>query len=373
MEEIDCVVVGAGVIGLSIARALALRGRDVLIIEAETHFGSITSSRNSGVIHAGIYYPAGSLKASHCVRGRHMLYRYCDERHVPYQRCGKLIVATREAEVPKLLDLQAAGKQNGVADLELLTAAEAQKLEPALQCHAALISPSTGIIDSHAYMMALLADAEAAGAQLVINTPVVSGVVQKDGIALRTGGADATTFLCRTLINCSGLTAPALARGLGGFPADKIPPAYYAKGCYFALSGHAPFRHLVYPVPVPGGLGIHLTLDLAGQARFGPNVHWIPAAEYSVDPRDADGFYAEVRRYWPSLRDGTLRADYAGVRPKISGPGEPAADFMIQGEHQHGIPGLVNLFGIESPGLTASMSIAESVAEMVSSPSTAAR
>jgi L-2-hydroxyglutarate oxidase LhgO len=373
MEEIDCVVVGAGVIGLSIARALALRGREVLIIESETHFGSITSSRNSGVIHAGIYYPAGSLKASHCLRGRQMLYRYCDERHIPYQRCGKLIVATREAEVQKLLALQAAGKQNGVTDLELLTAATAQRLEPALQCHAALISPSTGIIDSHAYMIALLADAESGGAQLVVNTPVIGGTVQKDGIALQTGGADPAAFLCRTLVNCAGLTATALARELAGFPVDNIPPAYYAKGCYFALSGRAPFRHLVYPVPVPGGLGIHLTLDLAGQARFGPNVHWIPSPEYSVDPHDADAFYAEVRRYWPALRDGTLRADYAGVRPKVSGPREPAADFMIQGEREHGVPGLVNLFGIESPGLTASMSIAESVAEMVAPLRAAAR
>ncbi|WP_423193253.1 NAD(P)/FAD-dependent oxidoreductase [Cupriavidus sp. H18C2] len=366
MEQVDCVVIGAGVVGLAVARAMAQQGREVIILEAENAFGTITSARNSEVIHAGIYYPAGSLKAELCVRGKAMLYDYCASHHVTHQRCGKLIVATSEAQVATLAGIRAKAEANGVHDLRLLTRDEARALEPQLECHAALLSPSTGIIDSHGLMTALLGDAEQAGAMLAVQSPVLSGAVTPDGIRLDIGGAEGpTTLLARTVINSAGLTAPDLARRIDGIPPAHIPPQFYAKGCYFTLAGRAPFSRLIYPVPEAAGLGVHLTLDLGGQARFGPNVRWIDEIEYSVPPHDADSFYAEVRRYWPGLADGALQPGYAGIRPKISGPGETAADFRIDGPQTHGVPGLANLFGIESPGLTSSLAIAERVAGLL--------
>ncbi|CAG2128711.1 NAD(P)/FAD-dependent oxidoreductase [Cupriavidus numazuensis] len=364
MENVDCVVIGAGVVGLAVARALAQNGREVIILEAENAFGTITSARNSEVIHAGIYYPAGSLKAELCVRGKEMLYEYCASHHVPHQRCGKLIVATSEAQVATLEGIRAKAAANGVHDMQLLTRAEAQALEPQLQCHAALLSPSTGIVDSHGLMTALLGDAENAGAMLAVQSPVLRGAITPAGIELEVGSEDggSTTLLARSVVNSAGLTAPELARRIDGMPEDHIPPQYYAKGCYFTLAGRAPFSRLIYPVPEAAGLGVHLTIDMGGQARFGPNVRWIDDIEYSVDPTDADSFYDEVRRYWPALADGALQPGYAGIRPKISGPHETAADFRIDGPAVHGVPGLVHLFGIESPGLTSSLAIAERVA-----------
>jgi L-2-hydroxyglutarate oxidase LhgO len=365
MEQVDCVVIGAGVVGLAVARALALRGREVVILEAENAFGTITSARNSEVIHAGIYYPTGSLKARLCVAGKAMLYDYCASHHITHKRCGKLIVATSEAQIATLEGIRAKAAANGVDDLRLLTRDEAQAMEPNLQCHAALLSPSTGIVDSHGLMLALLGDAENAGAMLAVQSPVLSGAVTDDGIRLEVGGDTATTLLARTVVNSAGLTAPDMARRIAGMPAPCIPPQYYAKGCYFTLAGRAPFSRLIYPVPEAAGLGVHLTIDLGGQARFGPNVRWIDEIEYHVDPADADSFYGEVRRYWPGLADGALQPGYAGIRPKISGPREAAADFRIDGPAVHGVPGLVHLFGIESPGLTSSLAIADMVAGMV--------
>lgn len=364
MESVDCVVIGAGVVGLAVARSLAMAGREVIVLEAENTFGTITSARNSEVIHAGIYYPAGSLKAALCVRGKAMLYDYCQSHHVAHQRCGKLIVATSAAQLATLEAIRAKAAVNGVDDLRLLSRDEAMALEPNLQCDAALLSPSTGIIDSHGLMLALLGDAEQHGAMLAVQSPVLRGQATPEGIVLEVGGETATTLLARTVVNASGLTAPALARRIDGMPATAIPPQYYAKGCYFTLAGRAPFSRLIYPVPEAAGLGVHLTLDLGGQARFGPNVRWIDEIEYSVDAADADGFYEEVRRYWPALADGALQPGYAGIRPKINAPDEPAADFRIDGEAVHGIPGLVHLYGIESPGLTASLAIGQHVAAM---------
>ncbi|MCO4860131.1 NAD(P)/FAD-dependent oxidoreductase [Cupriavidus sp. WGlv3] len=363
METVDCVVIGAGVVGLAVARALALQGREVIILEAENAFGTITSARNSEVVHAGIYYPAGSLKAQLCVRGKAMLYDYCASRHVAHQRCGKLIVATSAAQVATLEGIRAKAAANGVDDLRLIDRAEAQALEPQLQCHAALLSPSTGIVDSHGLMTALLGDAENAGAMLAVQSPVLGGAVTAHGIRLEIGAEDGstTTLLARTVVNSAGLTAPELARRIDGMPEAHIPPQYYAKGCYFTLAGRAPFSRLIYPVPEAAGLGVHLTIDLGGQARFGPNVRWIDEIEYGVDAADADAFYDEVRRYWPGLADGALQPGYAGIRPKISGPHEAAADFRIDGPAVHGVSGLVHLFGIESPGLTSSLALAERV------------
>jgi L-2-hydroxyglutarate oxidase LhgO len=364
VDEVETVVVGAGVIGLAAARALALAGHEVIVLERASTIGVETSSRNSEVIHGGLYYPAGSLKATSCVAGRVRLYAYCREHGVPHARLGKLIVATTEAEIPGVQKIEAAARANGVADLEWLSASEATRLEPALHCVAALMSPSTGIIDSHALMLAYQGEAEAAGAVVAFRSPVFSGHVRGDGFELAVGGPEAdqpTAIRCRLLVNAAGLHAPALARAIDGVPPESIPPAYFCRGVYFTLSGKTPFRHLIYPVPMPGGLGVHITLDLAGQARFGPDVEWIDGVDYAVDPHRGDAFYAAVRRYWPDLRDGTLMPGYAGIRPKISGPGEPAADFVVQGPASHGIPGLVNLYGIESPGLTASLPLAEEV------------
>ncbi len=361
MDEVEAVVVGAGVIGLATARALALAGHEVIVLERADGIGSETSSRNSEVIHGGLYYPAGSLKATSCVAGRERLYAYCRENGVPHARLGKLIVATDESEIPGVEKIEAAARANGVGDLEWLSAAEAGRLEPELRCVAALLSPSTGIIDSHALMLAYQGEAEAAGAFLAFRAPLLSGRMRGDGFEIAVGGAEPTTIRCRLLVNAAGLAAPAVARAIEGVPPDSIPPAYFCRGVYFTLSGKTPFRHLIYPVPVPGGLGVHITLDLAGQARFGPDVEWIDRVDYAVDPRRGDAFYAAVRHYWPGLRDGALMPGYAGIRPKISGRDEPAADFVVQGPAEHGVPGLVNLYGIESPGLTASLPLADEV------------
>lgn len=362
MDEVEAVVVGAGVIGLAAARALALAGHEVIVLERAYTIGFETSSRNSEVIHGGLYYPQGSLKARTCVEGRERLYAYCAERGVPHSRLGKLIVATEEAEVPGVEKIEAAAKANGVDNLEWLSAAEAQRLERELHCIAALMSPSTGIIDSHALMLAYQGEAEEAGAFIAFRAPVLSGrVLGNGGFELQVGGEEPATIACRVLVNAAGLYAPALSRRVAGIPAASIPPAYFCRGVYFTLSGRTPFHHLIYPVPVPGGLGVHITLDLAGQARFGPDVEWIDEVDYAVDPRRGDAFYAAVRRYWPALRAGALQPGYAGIRPKISGPSDPAADFVVQGPAEHGVPGLVNLYGIESPGLTASLPLADEV------------
>lgn len=366
--DIDCIVIGAGVVGLAVARALALQGREVLLAEATEAIGTGTSSRNSEVIHAGIYYPAGSLKAQLCVRGKHMLYDYCAARGVPHQRLGKLIVATTDDEAHLLDGIAERARANGVDDMRKLTAAEAIALEPALRCTAALLSPSTGIVDSHALMLAYQGDAENAGTQCVFHTPMLSARVRPEGgFEVEFGGDEAMSLSCNTLINASGIHAPTLARRIAGLPPDTIPQEYLCKGSYFTLSGRAPFSRLIYPVPQHAGLGVHLTLDMGGQAKFGPDTEWIPTEDYTLDPSRADVFYDAVRTYWPALPDAVLAPDYTGIRPKISGPHEPAADFVIAGPAVHGVAGLVNLFGIESPGLTASLAIADETLARLSS------
>jgi len=366
VDEVEAVVVGAGVIGLAAARALALAGHEVIVLEKAYTIGFETSSRNSEVIHGGLYYPKGSLKAVSCVEGRHRLYDYCRDHGVPHSRLGKLIVATEEAEIPGVERIEAAARANGVEDLEWLSASEAQRLEPELRCVRALLSPSTGIVDSHALMLAYQGEAEAAGAFIAFRAPVLSGRVLPDGFELSVGGDDPATIRCQLLVNAAGLYAPALALAIEGVPRGTIPPGYFCRGCYFTLAGKTPFRRLIYPVPVPGGLGVHITLDLAGQARFGPDVEWIGEIDYSVDPRRADSFYDAVRRYWPGLRDGALQPGYAGIRPKISGPNEPAADYLVQGPAANGVPGLVNMYGIESPGLTSSLPLADEALRQLS-------
>jgi L-2-hydroxyglutarate oxidase LhgO len=364
VEEVDCVVVGAGVVGLAVARALALAGREVIVLEAAEGIGTGTSSRNSEVIHAGIYYPANSLMARFCVAGRRALYAYCAEKGVPHINCGKLIVATSAQEDAMLAGIKQRAEANGVEGMRVLSAVEAVELEPNLTCTSALLSPATGIIDSHGYMLALQGDAENAGAVLVFFSPVLGGRISDRRIEIDVGGADPMTIRCRLLINSAGLTAPDLARGLAGMPEGRVPTAYFAKGNYFTLTGRSPFSRLIYPVPVPGGLGVHLTVDLGGQARFGPDVEWIDTLDYTVDPHRSDSFYAAVRKYWPALKDGALQPGYAGIRPKIVPRGAPAQDFVVQGPQSHGVPGLINLFGIESPGLTASLAIADHVVEV---------
>lgn len=358
MEEVEFVVVGAGVVGLAIARRLAMAGREVVLLEAEGAIGTGISSRNSEVIHAGIYYAPGSVMARACVAGRAALYEYCREKNVAHARCGKLIVACDEAEAARLGAIAARAVENGVADLQMLTATEAQAMEPALRYYGALFSPSTGILDSHGYMLALLGDFEAAGGVMALETPVVE---VRAGLEVVTGGAAPYALRCRGLINAAGLQAPALARRIEGLAPGLVPREYFAKGSYFTLPGRAPFSRLVYPVPVAGGLGVHLTLDLGGQARFGPDVEWVEEIDYRVNPARAAGFYAAIRRYWPELPDGVLEPAYAGIRPKIVPPEVAGQDFVIQGPETHGVAGLVNLFGIESPGLTASLALAEMV------------
>src|SRR5260221_4791098 len=363
-ETVDCVVAGAGVVGLAVARALALAGREVIVLEAAEGIGTETSSRNSEVIHAGIYYPKGSLMARTCVAGRHLVYAYCAEHGVPHRNCGKLIVATNDAESARLTEIKGRAETNGVEGMRLLSAAEATALEPNLRCTAALLSPATGIVDSHSYMLALLADAEGAGAALAIHSPVQRGRVVEGGIEIEVGGAEPMNLRCRLLVNSAGLHAPALANLIEGMPADRVPHAYYAKGNYFSLAGRSPFSRLIYPVPVPGGLGVHITVDMGGQAKFGPDVEWIDGIDYSVDPHRADKFYAAVRKYWPALKDGALQPGNAGIRPKTLPPAAPAQDFVVQGPADHGVPGLINLFGIESPGLTSSLALAEHVRDV---------
>ena len=364
MEQVDAVVIGAGVVGLAVGRELALQGLEVMVLESENAIGTGTSSRNSEVIHAGIYYPAGSLKARLCVQGKDMLYAYCAERGVAHQRLGKLIVATSPEQVAQLAGIQAKAAANGVHDLRQISAAEARAMEPALQCDAALLSPSTGIVDSHGLMLALQGDMENAGGLLALLSPVQSiGAGQgTPGHPLRVCTEDGTELAARYVVNAAGLNAVAIAHRIEGLNKALLPQAFYAKGNYFTLAGKAPFSHLIYPVPEHAGLGVHLTLDLGGQAKFGPDVQWVDdPADLVVDPRRGDAFYAEVRKYWPELPDGALQAGYAGMRPKISGPREAAADFMVQGPQQHGVAGLVNLLGIESPGLTSSLAIAAEV------------
>ena len=364
MDKVECVVVGAGVVGLAIARRLAEAGREVIVLEAADAIGTVTSSRNSEVIHAGIYYPAGSLMARLCVAGKQALYDYCRDRGIPHRNSGKLIVATRPEEIAKLASIKAHAEANGVADLKQLSGTEARALEPALACEAALLSPSTGIVDSHSYMLSLRGEAEAAGAAFAFLAPLERGRVTADGFELDVGGEAPMTLTCDMLINSAGLSATAIARMLDGMPLDLIPPAYLAKGCYFSCNAKAPFSRLIYPVPEPGGLGLHLTLDLAGQARFGPDVEWVDHIDYTVDPARGERFYPAIRRYWPSLPDGALMPSYSGMRPKIVPPAVAVQDFMIQGAQTHGVPGLINLFGIESPGLTSSLAIADYVADM---------
>ncbi len=363
-EDVDCVVVGAGVVGLACARALALAGREVLVLEACDAIGTGTSSRNSEVIHAGIYYTPGSLKARLCVQGRALLYAYAKERGIGHQRCGKLLVATSGDQVAQLQGIIDKARENGVADLVLMSREQAQALEPQLACVAAIHSPGTGIIDSHALMLALQGDLEHQGGMVVKNTTVVPVEYTQSAIKLIT--MDGMELLAKTVINASGLSAVAWAKQFKGIRLDSLPTPYFCKGNYFTLAGKSPFSRLIYPVPQAAGLGVHLTLDLGGQAKFGPDVQWVDGPEdLAVDSRRGDAFYAEVRKYWPALQDGALAPGYAGMRPKINAPHESAADFMIHGEASHGIPGLVNLFGIESPGLTSALAIGEYVAQRV--------
>jgi L-2-hydroxyglutarate oxidase LhgO len=362
MNDVEVIIAGAGVIGLAIARTLALGGRDVMVLETADAFGTVTSSRNSEVIHAGIYYPRGSLKARLCVSGREKLYEYCETHGVPHRRCGKLIVATSLDQLGELEKIKAAAAGNGVI-LDQLSAVQAQIMEPQLRCTGALFSPTTGIIDSHAYMLALLGEAERHNATLVCESTVTGAHLENEGILVSVNGGE-TRLRARMLINSAGLGAPALAGKIEGFPEAFVPRAHLAKGNYFMLAGRSPFSRLVYPVPEPGGLGVHLTLDLAGRARFGPDVQWVEQVDYAVDPSRGDRFYGEVRKYWPGLVDGALEPAYSGMRPKISAPGAPNADFRIDGAATHGVAAVINLFGIESPGLTASLAIADEVAAL---------
>lgn len=366
MERVDCVVIGAGVVGLAVARELARAGRDVLIVEAAGGIGSGVSSRSSEVIHAGIYYPPGSAKARLCLRGRELLLHYCIERRVDHKLCGKLIVATEPNQLARLHALAHNAAACGAPQLQWLDAAHLRGVQPQLRAHAALWSASTGIVDSHALMFCLLADAEAAGAVLVANARVVGGRARAEGIELQVAsGTSSSRLLARSVVNSAGLDAVTVASSIEGIDRRSLPRAYRAKGHYFRLAGHsagAPFEHLVYPLPEPGGLGIHLTLDLAGQLRFGPDVQWVEDLDYAVAPERARDFAEAIRTYWPELPAERLEPAYAGIRPKISGPGEAAVDFRIDGEDRHGVAGLVNLLGIESPGLTAALAIGEQVA-----------
>lgn len=369
MADADCVVLGAGVIGLAVARELAQSGRDVLIVEAAEAIGTGTSSRNSEVIHAGIYYAQNSLKARLCVAGRKQLYAYCAERHIPHQRLGKLIVAATAQQTSRLDAIAAGARLNGADDLYRISGSEARALEPELVCDAALVSPSTGIIDSHALMLSLQGDGQNSGAQTVFHTPFLNGRLLGSGeFLLNFGGAEAMEITARCVINATGLAAPDVARKLLGQPLARIPNAYFCKGSYFTLSAKSPFSRLIYPMPDNASLGVHLTLDMAGQAKFGPDTQWIDHADYSLDPGRADVFYAAVRRYWPGLPDKALHPGYTGIRPKIVGADSPPADFIIAGPATHGIKNLVNLFGFESPGLTACLAIAQAVHAALDAP-----
>jgi L-2-hydroxyglutarate oxidase LhgO len=381
-EQIDCAVIGGGVVGLAVARALALSGREVILFEAESALGTGTSSRNSEVIHAGIYYPSGSLKARLCVPGRDALYRYCETRGVAHRRLGKLIAATTAEEVGTLARYAAQARANGVTDLRTLTADEARALEPQLRCVAGLLSPSSGIIDSHALMLAYQAELEAHGGTVLTRSRITGGSLAGQAVVLHVAdaadaadvanaadaagasGASAGTRLsvrARTVVNCAGLGAQQLSRQIDGVPPQSIPPRYLARGQYFSLAGRAPFHRLVYPIAEAGGLGIHVTLDLSGRVRFGPDVQWIGEVDYSFDESRRDAFIRAIRRYYPTLDPALLQPAYTGIRPKISGPGQPDADFCIRGPKDHDGCAYVALYGIESPGLTASLALADYV------------
>ena len=370
-ERVECVVVGAGAIGLAIARHLAMRGREVLVLERHDAIGTETSSRNSEVVHAGIHYPEDSLKARLCVAGRRSLYEFCADHGVAHRRIGKLIVATTEEELGVLDGIRAAAHRNGVTDVDHATPERVRELEPAVRCAGALISPSTGIVDSHGFMLALQGDAEDHGAVVAFLSRLAGGAVAADGFRLdvETGDAasprESLTLKCGILVNSAGLGAQEVARSLSGLPAGSVPPLHLARGCYFTMSRASPFRHLIYPAPDRAGLGVHVTLDIGGRTRFGPDVEWIDAIDYDVDPARGEAFYAAVRRYYPDLPDGALEPGYAGIRPKVQAPGEAAADFVIQGPQDHGVPGLVNLFGMESPGLTAALAVAGHVSRLL--------
>ncbi len=361
--NVDCIVIGAGIIGLAVARRLAMSGREVVILEAADTFGTETSSRNSEVIHAGIYYPKGTLKAQLCVAGKVQLYDYCLSHSVPFKKLGKLIVAATLSEVPALKGIEEKAIANGVCDLQYLSQSELKTYEPDIRAEAGLFSPSTGIIDSHSFMLALLGDAEANGAMLAVQSRVIGGNIEHDGIRLRVKTLDGSEdeICAKMVINSAGLTAPSVAASIQGMSEQHIPKAYYCKGTYFTLGVSTTFKHLIYPVPNSAGLGVHLTLDMAGQARFGPDTEWVTTPNYDIDSRRSDSFYEAIRQYWPDLPDDALQPGYVGMRPKIAAPNQPPADFMIQGQKVHGIPGLVNLFGIESPGLTAALAIAERI------------
>ena len=371
MDRLDCIVIGAGVVGLAVARALALQGREVVVLEAADAIGTATSARNSEVIHAGLYYSPGSLKAQLCVAGRERLYAYAAERGIGHRRCGKLIVATEDGQDAGLEAIRSRGEACGVHDLQWLDAAAAQAMEPALRCTAALWSPSTGIVDSHGLMLALQGEAEDHGAMLALKSPVQRlHALPGGGLVVHVGGDEPMTVQARTVVNSAGLHAQALAHRTEGLVAEHIPPSHWARGHYFALPGRAAFDRLIYPLPVAGGLGVHLTLDLGGQMRFGPDVQWVEttalgAEDYAVEPQLAASFETAVRRFWPALPAGRLQPAYAGLRPKPHAPGEPTADFMVSGPAQHGVAGLVNLFGIESPGLTAAIVLGEHVAQVL--------
>ena len=364
-ETLDCAVIGGGVVGLAVARSLALRGREVIVLEAEPHFGSHTSSRNSEVMHAGIYYPTGSLKARLCYAGRNALYRYCAEHAVGHRRIGKVIVACDESEVATLEKYRKQAEINGCDDLRMLSGDELADMEPNVRCVAGFVSPSTGIIDAHGLMLAYIGDLEGRGGALALASPVLCGRVTSRGIELEVGGAEPMALECRSVVNSAGFHAQAVARTIAGIPPASIPPTYYAIGHYYTLSGKSPFTRLVYPVARQDWLGVHVTIDLGGQVKFGPDFAWIDRIDYRFDSSREQAFYAAIRRYYPALEDGALQPGYTGIRPKIHGPGEPVPDFVIQGPRNHGVSGLVNLYGIESPGLTSSLAIGEYVADLV--------
>ena len=364
-DHVECIVVGAGVVGLAVARRLAMAGKEVVVVESADMIGTETSSRNSEIIHAGIYYPKDSLKARFCVAGKHTLYDYCADHGVAHERLGKIIVATSEDQIPELERLKQVAAGNGVPDLEWMTPADVREMEPAVFCVSALWSPSTGIIDSHGLMLAYQGDAEDHGAMIAYLSPVVGGRVADDGIVLDITGDEPMTLHADIVVNSAGLWAQQLARKIEGMPTQAVPPFYFCKGNYYTLAGRAPFTRPIYPVPEKAGLGVHVTVDLGGQVRFGPDVEWVEDIDYDVDPARADVFYDAVRRYYPDLADGAILPGYSGIRPKIQAPGEAAHDFVVQGPVEHGVDGLVNLFGIESPGLTASPAIADYVAELL--------
>jgi len=368
MEQVDCVVVGAGVVGLAVAREMALQGRETILLERESAFGTISSARNSEVIHAGIYYPKDSLKAKLCVEGNRLLYEYCRSHQVATQPYGKLIVASDETQIDELQAILYKAQNNGVPEIKMISGDEAKALESNLRCVAAILSSTTGIVDSHGYMLSLLGGFEDAGGMVAYQSPLISakpiGDNAKGGYQLEIGGTDGMQIQTKLLINCAGMSAPAIAQKIEGLKKDQIPKAYFAKGNYFSLSGKSPFRHLIYPIPEPGGLGVHLTLDMGGQAKFGPDVEWLDIdaeeqIDYTVNPKRGDDFYEAVRRYWPGLKDKSLQPDYSGVRAKIVPPNAPAGDFCFSGPQEHGLQGLYNLYGFESPGLTSSLAIAK--------------